>query len=65
MGFDKDYPNRKDKRKPYFKKAQLCDTSCRPNGGCMWCEGNRSYKNNKREAKLIEDLKDNNDLTSV
>lgn len=55
MSFDKDYPNRKDKRKDY-KKSAACDRSCRPGGSCPYCIGNRQYKNIKRmNSKPLSD----------
>jgi hypothetical protein len=48
MGFDKDYPNRKDRRKAY-KGAKAVDKQCRNNGRCSYCSGNRTYANRKRE----------------
>lgn len=50
MSFEKDYPNRKDKRKQYYKKPQQCDATCRPNGGCPYCKQNRQHSTNKRLA---------------
>jgi hypothetical protein len=37
MVFDKHYPNRKDHRAP----SRHVSSSCRPNGGCPWCERGR------------------------
>lgn len=48
----------KEHRKPY-KSAKQVSCSCRNNGGCPRCEGNRTYKNRKRlqsaYAKKIEE----------
>ena len=57
MSFDKDYPNRKDWRKKYYKTAYLVDTSCRCNGICDYCRDNRLYSVNKA-AKKMDDLFD-------
>jgi hypothetical protein len=54
MAFDNHYPNRKDKRKPYYR-AGKCDKSCRPNGGCPWCRGNRMHSTKKREVGAYTD----------
>ena len=40
MGFDKDYPNRKDHRKPYYGAAAV-DHTCRPGGSCPACRDGR------------------------
>lgn len=47
MSFDKEYPKRKDHRKPY-KGAKRFDRSCRNHGSCPWCQGNRQHNNKKR-----------------
>jgi hypothetical protein len=48
MSFDKDYPNRKDKRKKYVGKKAV-DTTCRNHGSCPYCEKERNYKRKKQE----------------
>jgi len=58
VSFDKHYPNRKDKRKQYFKIAQRCDRSCRCHGGCKWCESNRLHSDNKKKLSADEKLKE-------
>jgi hypothetical protein len=58
MAFDKEYPNRKDWRKPYRRRAQQCDSTCRPNGGCPYCERNRFHSRKLREAAIKEQLKE-------
>jgi len=58
MSFDdKDYPNRKDWRKPYFRGARY-HRSCRPNGGCGYCAGNRLHGEKKRKFTAEEKIKD-------
>ena len=47
MSFDKSYTNRKDKREPY-RGAGKCDRTCRPNGGCPYCERGRLHNNEKK-----------------
>lgn len=54
MGFDRKYPNRKDKRKPYRKSARF-DRSCRPNGKCDYCRNNRMHGDKKRKAQAEAD----------
>lgn len=55
MSFDKRYPNRKDRRKPY-KGSKAFDRSCRNHGGCGYCVDNRTVaaKRLKATAKLRE-----------
>ena len=57
MSFDKDYPNRKDWRKQYKRGSQRFDTSCRCNGRCDYCRGNRLYSVNKWKQR-VDDLMD-------
>lgn len=46
MSFDKHYPNRKDRRKPYRRRGKY-DASCRPHGGCPWCERDRLHRHER------------------
>ena len=55
MSFDKNYPNRKDWRKPYHKSKGF-DNSCRPHGSCPWCEGNRKYSDIKKRTAADNQL---------
>ncbi len=48
----------KEYRKPYYKKAQQCDRTCRPNGGCEWCVSNRKHQENKKLLSAKEELKE-------
>lgn len=57
MSFDAEYPNRKDRRKPYRTTGRF-DRSCRPGGDCPWCEGNRLHADAKRRLSADEQLAD-------
>ncbi len=57
MSFDKDYPNRKDHRKPY-RDSRRFDGTCRNNKDCPYCKGNRLYQYNKQIEKTNIDLED-------
>lgn len=48
MSFDKNYPNRKDQRKPY-RKSKAFDRTCRNHGSCSYCELGRLHTHKKRE----------------
>ncbi|MGH9388944.1 MAG: hypothetical protein ACRD1Z_04960 [Vicinamibacteria bacterium] len=50
MSFDKDYPNRKDRRKPY-RGSKRFDSSCRHGGRCGWCRGNRTFNTVRRKTE--------------
>ena len=53
MGFEKAIEHGKTRRKPY-RGSKAFDPSCRNHGSCPWCEGNRTYKNRKRELQSKE-----------
>ena len=57
MSFDNDYPNRKDHRKPYYRKAYRVDASCRPGGSDEWCQWNRLYSRIKADIATREELR--------
>lgn len=57
MSFDKDYPNRKDWRKPY-RGAPRFDRECRPGGDCPWCLGRRTYKSRLLDTVAQDELTD-------
>lgn len=54
MSLDKAIKSGKEHRKPY-RKAKAVDKMCRNHKGCPYCEGNRTYKNKKREEGMIND----------
>lgn len=57
MSFEKDYPNRKDWRKPYRRAAKYFK-SCRPHGSCSFCVDNRLYQDRKQRLITNEKLKE-------
>ena len=57
MSFDKEYPNRKDHRKPYYKSGKF-DQTCRPGGSCPHCKNNREKKKKKELIRIDEIEKD-------
>ena len=58
MAFEKEYPNRKDWRKPYLNVRKI-DRSCRSHGNCPWCSSGRKYKWKKRLPIIFtEDIED-------
>lgn len=62
MGLEKSIEYGKEKRKPFDKQhGNYCKAiylSCRNNGGCPYCEGNRKHKNSKRELEKEQELND-------
>lgn len=60
---DKSIKHGKEKRKPYYKSGKF-DRTCRPNGGCPYCESNRLHnsKVKKQQAKdKISEFDKNNE----
>jgi hypothetical protein len=47
----------KEKRKPYYR-SQRFDKSCRPHGGCPWCESNRLHKYKVKEIDCEQQLEE-------
>lgn len=62
MSFDKEYPNRKDHRKKYYR-SKAFDRSCRCHGGCPQCEGNRLYSDKKNRHAADEQIKEYKELS--
>lgn len=57
MAFDKQYPNRKDWRRPYRKRGRYAK-SCRPNGGCPYCRESRLHATRRRMMKAADTATD-------
>ena len=57
MSLDKSIEYGKEHRKPY-RGSKAVDSTCRNHGGCGWCEGNRTYKNKKRQLSCENKLKE-------
>jgi hypothetical protein len=60
VALDKAIEKGEEHRKPYYKAGRF-DPSCRPHGGCPWCEGSRFLSKKKRieeatQAQLEEVL---------
>jgi hypothetical protein len=47
----------KEKRRPY-SRAKAVSTSCRNNGGCDYCKGNRLHATARRSMKAPKGLLD-------
>jgi hypothetical protein len=54
MSFDKQYPNRKDKREQYHRSGKT-DKTCRPGGSCPYCQRNRAHSTEVRKLKTEEE----------
>ncbi len=50
MSFDKNYPKRKDHRKPY-RGSKAVDSGCRPGGDCPYCQAGRKHKRQRGPKK--------------
>ena len=55
MSFYKDYPNRKDWRKPH-QGSKAVDSTCQNHGSCPWCESNRTYKLKREKLRVKDEL---------
>ena len=55
MSLDKSIQSGKEHRKPY-RGGKAIDKMCRNHGGCVWCLGNRTHKNKKREIAVEQEL---------
>lgn len=49
MSLDAAINSKKEHRSQYFG-SQKVSKSCRPHGGCPWCESNRKYSTLKRKS---------------
>jgi hypothetical protein len=57
MAFSKDIQLCKEHRKQYRGSA-VFDRSCRPQGGCGWCEDDRTFQDQKARSGADARLKD-------
>lgn len=57
MSLDKSIQSGKSHRKPY-RGAKAIDATCRNNGSCEWCHGNRAHRNDKRELATEQELRE-------
>ena len=51
MSLDKAIKHKKEHRKPYYRYCEQVDPSCRPHGGCPWCEQNRKIHTMKEQLR--------------
>jgi hypothetical protein len=60
MSFDnKDYPNRKDHRKPYpHKGPRRFAASCRPGGSCKFCTHGRCHSQIRDERDADDQIEE-------
>ena len=59
MSFDnKEYPNRKDNRRKYYRGSKRFDRSCRNHGRCPYCEQGRLHKRNIARQALEDRMED-------
>jgi hypothetical protein len=54
---DKAIIHGKEHRKMYYGSKAIAK-SCRNHGSCDYCQGNRSYKNKKREQKMLDKMRE-------
>jgi hypothetical protein len=56
MSFDKNYPNRKDHRKPFYG-AKAIDAACRNHGGDSWSAHNRTIDEIRNKIVAKDEIK--------
>lgn len=56
MSLDQAIRHGKEKRRPY-RRSEAFDRSCRPHGGCGYCQNNRLYCDRRRRAAAEEQLR--------
>ena len=44
--------------KQAYRKSRVFDRSCRNNGSCAYCIGNRLHKHNKKLEATLKEVKD-------
>ncbi len=52
MSLEQGIKHGKEHRKPYYHSGRF-DRTCRPHGGCPYCENNRKHRVEKREPIII------------
>ena len=57
MSLDKAIAHNKEHRKVYYGSKNI-DRTCRNHGTCIYCQGNRQYKNKKRLASIVDKTKE-------
>jgi hypothetical protein len=57
VAFHKHYPNRKDWLGRYYG-SQRFDTSCRPHGGCPYCESGRRVRADRQRADAKDQMRE-------
>lgn len=58
MSLEKAIQHGKEKRKRYYNSADF-DHSCRPHGGCPYCENNRKFADKKARNKANKEEQEN------
>ncbi len=57
MSLDKSIKYGKEKRKQYYKSGRF-DRTCRPHGGCAYCDTNRLFKYCKDKLNADEQIQE-------
>jgi hypothetical protein len=55
VSLEKAIQSGKEHRRPYHGSKRF-DTTCRPHGGCPYCEGNRLHQRRKKELFAMDDM---------
>ena len=57
MSLDKAIAHNKEHRQIYYGSKSI-DRTCHNHGTCIYCQGNRLYKNKKRMASIVDKMKE-------
>jgi len=57
MSFDNHYPNRKDRRKPYYGSKSF-DRTCRNGGSCPYCSSGRKHKRTRADRAAKKEIEE-------
>jgi hypothetical protein len=59
MSFKEKYFGREKERRKRYRGSKRFDCSCRNNGSCGYCKGNRKYGTNKRKEESNDKINEN------
>lgn len=57
MSLDKAIEHGQEHRKPYYRRDRF-DRTCRPHGGCPWCERDRTVWRKKFRAAVQSNIEE-------
>lgn len=64
MSLDKAIAHGKERRRPYYRSGRV-DLTCRPGGGCPWCDANRRAATRRREDRMADSITEADDTDAA